>query len=1006
MGGKKNNNSNNTGDDNKERKSVSENQTKEEKKVEDILSSHDDISNDRVSDIGMSENDNDDRMSIGNESLVRNYLYSDNNSDNIDLINSNTITNDRNAINNKDKNSDFISLDDDWEHLIPDEKESEIDEDMIVHTGSMKKSPKAKNEKEKSKKEKEKVKKKEEVKNKSKDKKNVKKSDKKKVSDDSKKANKEIDKGLEEADKAMREVEGWNYTPVTKERSKPSKWRRFWDKFASGASRAFKAVTNLITAPFVGIRYAYAKNKLKKAEKKMAAEKNHDMIPGWQGAKFEKKLDKEGQENGADMIEDTRRVPVVWSYPTAGRAVDKDGNLIEPEVTVYIDQPVAGSSKSLAKTEMGHAMIGIHYSRYSKASDRTERFSIKYGFYPAGGTVGMAMAAMQGNNNAIVPGQLNDDKNHKFTISRRYKASMDQVGRILKASETYASKGYGYYKRNCTTFVRDMVVKEAKLDTGGKIFEEETIRFNALNNAMRVGGGLLGSFATATAMSHLADMSKKDDMTYQNFGNKRANAQEVDTFRKSMEKSGFIDDMVNGKKGYIPAVAGENLRRIHNDWDTNGVLGAGDYKGNMGKINSTGTINFKVLYEEIEDEGKVLSYKMQDLLPKDQKVPIELQGFLDGFYSAAKYPLMKANEIVEEHYKKVKPEKDDKGEEKPLVKDPINLMDKDTLVELREKLTECQSDVGKIFTKYFKGDSRLDGQVMKYLSILETGISAFDILYRMGQNETEHGKKLFDDKIDVSVGDYKVEITPSMYEAYLQIYKDPLEAVKNYARLKELQDKKEDERDSDEKKELSRLERINELADEFDASHRYLLDREEYSGQDIDYIYRLAELEKKREDYNPYYLDNASGIYQTRIFNKIFEDLEDKCIKDDKVGGVELAKLSESKDGYERAEMMIPWVDGYLQGTINNKMDLFKKVVSAMKKADPDKTSDEIVNNVWIVIIIGVIGSLKSNYRGHDKDTALEYLNETVNYMYSENKGQFGAFLKEMIEDNKVEVKA
>ncbi len=32
---------------------------------------------------------------------------------------------------------------------------------------------------------------------------------------------------------------------------------------------------------------------------------------------------------------------------------------------------------------MGHAMIGIEYSRYSALSKRYERCSLKYGFYPA-----------------------------------------------------------------------------------------------------------------------------------------------------------------------------------------------------------------------------------------------------------------------------------------------------------------------------------------------------------------------------------------------------------------------------------------------------------------------------------------------------------------------------------------------------------------------------------------------------------------------------------------------
>jgi len=36
------------------------------------------------------------------------------------------------------------------------------------------------------------------------------------------------------------------------------------------------------------------------------------------------------------------------------------------------------------KKNVGHAMLGIEYSRFSKVTDRFERYNLQYGFYPQG----------------------------------------------------------------------------------------------------------------------------------------------------------------------------------------------------------------------------------------------------------------------------------------------------------------------------------------------------------------------------------------------------------------------------------------------------------------------------------------------------------------------------------------------------------------------------------------------------------------------------------------------
>ena len=113
-------------------------------------------------------------------------------------------------------------------------------------------------------------------------------------------------------------------------------------------------------------------------------------------------------------------------------------------------------------------------------------------------------------------------------------------------------------------------------------------------------------------------------------------------------------------------------------------------------------------------------------------------------------------------------------------------------------------------------------------------------------------------------------MTPSLYEAYLQIYKTPREAVKNHARYVELKDKQADgtKLSAAETKEFAKLNRIRTLAGDFDRSHRYMLEKEIYSQQDIDYAYGLKS--KERNDARGPQISEeklyASDIYKSLYF--------------------------------------------------------------------------------------------------------------------------------------------
>ena len=180
----------------------------------------------------------------------------------------------------------------------------------------------------------------------------------------------------------------------------------------------------------------------------MQERRKHEQIPGWDGAEYDP-----DENRGAQILNDFRRIPTVWAQPTAAKAVGENGRPLDPVISIMIDQPKKMSAKTMNKKNVGHAMIGIEYSRFSKVTDRFERYNLQYGFYPQGDVADKMSTAMMGiYKDAKVPGELQNDAGHQYDVSRSYPAKQRQVNKIIQASEHYADKGYGIFSRNCTIF--------------------------------------------------------------------------------------------------------------------------------------------------------------------------------------------------------------------------------------------------------------------------------------------------------------------------------------------------------------------------------------------------------------------------------------------------------------------------------------------------------------------------------------------------------------------------
>ena len=146
-----------------------------------------------------------------------------------------------------------------------------------------------------------------------------------------------------------------------KPRTKVPAGRAIYDRGTVIIGKTSAIPVTLIGGVYFGPKWIVDSVKLHNAKKTMQEKRDHDTIPGWNGAKFQKTKD----DTGAHILLDQRQVPTVWSRMTGGKAEEEKGRPAAPEVSVYFDQPKQASSQSMVGTEMGHSMLGIEFSRIS-----------------------------------------------------------------------------------------------------------------------------------------------------------------------------------------------------------------------------------------------------------------------------------------------------------------------------------------------------------------------------------------------------------------------------------------------------------------------------------------------------------------------------------------------------------------------------------------------------------------------------------------------------------------
>ena len=228
-----------------------------------------------------------------------------------------------------------------------------------------------------------------------------------------------MDEDLTQVDESMEPAQGWDFASQKLPARKKQGWLSKLGTLAAyyggkSIGKIFGAIAWLgkslfgLVTPGAGTLGGTFKRM--RGSSKFQPRGNRNNIPGWDGAEFENEA---GPED--DVSADFRRVPEIWSWPTAAKAAvgdeeDKNSKPVDPVISVYISQ----ASKEYTATDeggTGHTGIGIEYSRYSAMSGRWQRYNLRFGYYMGGGGPSvLSKMAVTSYNNATIPGKIMDEK--------------------------------------------------------------------------------------------------------------------------------------------------------------------------------------------------------------------------------------------------------------------------------------------------------------------------------------------------------------------------------------------------------------------------------------------------------------------------------------------------------------------------------------------------------------------------------------------------------------------
>ena len=654
---------------------------------------------------------------------------------------------------------------------------------------------------------------------------------------------------------------------------------------------------------------------------------NSNVIPGWNGATFEEVTGPDDQVNV-----DFRRVPDVWSLPIAENATegddkDKSAKPRDPVISVYVTQT---SDKYTASNEgTGHSGIGIEYSRYSAKAGRWQRYKVRFGYAMKGGGGSVtAKLAVTGYNNATIPGMITNESNRAYDISRSYPAKPKQVSNVLRAAESYAEQGgYNAYTRNCTTFAKEMIVDVAKIKGAESVFAKENVTTDAKTDAKLFGAAAIAPIFKAEMENGFEKIRGKKDLDYQNFGNEMVTKDEYERYKNSLKLFSK-----RSSETYSPNAVGENLMRAEG--------------GKAGQIGKNSVINLNKLSHFSNESHlsamvRLLALSFYDLknviegiTPKDIEKPQEFENLIKELdFSDFK---TKLNKLI--------PDYQNKNNE--------NQFKQSDLVNGRTMMTDMIKNLNKLLFKYYQNDKRIQPLILHNIDILNNVISLIDHAYRTTQKkdlnveDSDLGdlKSNFSDKFYYFKNDKKsYGITSTGYEAWLQIYKTPQAAMEKIMEYKNLEEKhKKGILSPREKRDFYSFCRIINLASDFVTSHNYMMDKEEYNQQDVDYAFSLAKKERPNDgtDFDLFekQKDNDNTMSEMTDPNASAGRTYQMLIMKTVFGGMK-GRFKELYNGNFDAKEAAAWLDNDAANCVKNHEKEMTMILLGLKHTidEPDK---------------------------------------------------------------------
>ena len=583
---------------------------------------------------------------------------------------------------------------------------------------------------------------------------------------------------LTQIDQSLEPVQGWDFVSEGHQakKLKPRKKQGFGSKLASWAAyysgKTIGKIGGLIAWLGSSIKGLFSRGpgtlggtfKRMRGSGRFKRRGDRSLIPGWDGAKFE---DPEEAQNPDEISLDFRRVPEVWSWPTAekpteGNAEDRNAKPRDPVISVYIAQ---SSNKYTASKNLstGHTGIGIEYSRYSALSGRWQRYNLRFGYYMGGGMPSEAQAAVTSYNNATIPGQLLNEQNRLYDVSRSYPVKAKQVSDVLRAAESYADRGgYNAYTRNCTTFAKEMIVDVAKIKGAESVFARDEVYLQQKADAKMFIAGA-GSAITKAAMENAFEkIGNKNDLNYQNYGNKMLSREEHERYRNSLS-------LWSGRqtKADSPNAVAENLKRAE-----------GGKAGTIGKYDVALENSKKVSLASFSNMRETIPFLLQQLMTgtnglqaitpaeklsgngKSQELENLLRD-LDGSALSQKLTMLFM------------------GQDDAAIKGKVK---QSNIVEARTLFSDLIKKLNILLFRFYKNDARIQKKVLDIISCLNHGIIFLDQAYVSTENndlvkeDSDLGnlpKNYQSKKQKFTLNGAQIYLTASEYEAWLQVYKSP-----------------------------------------------------------------------------------------------------------------------------------------------------------------------------------------------------------------------------------------